>query len=215
MIHLQDIHKSYRTHYGRKQVLKGINLVVPPDVSVGILGRNGAGKSTLLQILSGLDLPDKGRIDRGGMRLSWPIGRGGIQSSLTGIDNIRFVCRVYGMDIPSTVAFVEEFSELGEYLGMPVNTYSSGMRSRLAFAISMAAEYDCYLVDEGFNAGDARFTKRMSALFDERRQRANMIVVSHSTAVIQRFCQHAAILEDGRLTMYESVNDAIEVYTNL
>lgn len=215
MIRLEDVHKSYRTVYGRHHVLKGINLEVPGDVSMGILGRNGAGKSTLLRILSGLDVPDSGRVDDGGIRISWPIGRGGVQSSLTGVDNIRFICRVYGMDIPSTIAFVQDFSELGKFLAMPVHTYSSGMRARLAFAISMAADYDCYLVDEGFNAGDARFTQRMSALFDERRQHANMIVVSHNPSIIRRFCERAAVLEAGKLTVYDSINDAIEVYKNL
>lgn len=215
MIVMQDVHKSYRTNWGRKHVLKGVSFQVPRDVSLGILGRNGAGKSTLIRVLSGLDTPDAGTVAHNGVRLSWPIGRGGTQGSLTGRDNIRFICRVYGLDIPRTVAFVDDFSELGPYLDMPVNTYSAGMRARLAFAISMAAEYDCYVVDEGFSAGDARFTQRMSELFDERRQRANMIVVSHSPSVIKRFCDKAAILEGGKLTVYDSLDEAISIYQAL
>jgi capsular polysaccharide transport system ATP-binding protein len=215
MIRIENIHKGYRTVHGWKKVLKGISLEVPPDVSLGILGRNGAGKSTLIKILSRLEVPDKGRISHPGIRLSWPIGRGGVQSLLTGRDNVRFICRVYGLDIRETTQFVEDFAELGTYLDMPVNTYSAGMRSRLAFAISMASEYDTYLVDEGFSAGDARFTKRMSQLFDERRQRSNMIVVSHSGSIIKRFCNRAAVLEEGHLTVYDSIDEALNRYKNL
>ncbi len=215
MIVLDNVHKSYRTFFGRKKVLDGINLIIPRDVSMGILGRNGAGKSTLIRILSGIDTPDVGSVSHPGIRMSWPIGRGGIQSTLTGRDNVRFVSRVYGLDMQATFDFVEEFAELGRYLDMPVTTYSAGMRSRLAFALSMVADYDCYLVDEGFSAGDARFTQRMSDLFDARRERSNMIVVSHSASVIKRFCNKAAILEKGRLTVYEDINEAIAIYRDL
>lgn len=215
-IRFENIHKSYRTYKGWKHVLKGVNLELPMSSSLGVLGRNGAGKSTLMRIISGLDTPDKGKVHwPAGVRVSWPIGRGGIQSSLTGRDNIRFICRVYGLDIGAITQFVEEFSELGHYLDMPVNTYSAGMRARLAFSVSMATEYDTYLIDEGFSAGDARFAERMTKLFDQRRAQANMIVITHSAGIIRRFCDRAAILEQGVMTVYDSVEEALKIYKNL
>lgn len=214
-LEVRDVHKSYRTYFGKKHVLRGVSFSVPSDVSVGILGRNGAGKSTLMQILSGLERPDRGQLINPGLRLSWPIGRGGVQGAMTGRDNVRFICRAYALDYRETMEFVQDFTELGNYIDMPVGTYSAGMRARLGFAISMAAQYDCYLVDEGFNAGDARFAKRMAELFDKRRAQANMIVVSHSGSIIRKFCDKAAILEKGELTMYDSVEEALEIYNNL
>lgn len=214
-LEMRDIHKSYRTYKGRKHVLRGINFSVPSNINLGILGRNGAGKSTLMQILCGLERPDSGQIINPGLRLSWPIGRGGVQSAMTGRDNVRFICRAYALDYREIMEFVQEFTELGEYIDMPVDTYSAGMKARLGFAVSMAAQYDCYLVDEGFNAGDARFTQRMSDMFEQRRANANMIVVSHNGSVIRKFCDKAAVLEKGHLTMYDSVEEALKHYTSL
>ncbi len=215
MIVIDQVHKSYRTYFGRKTVLDGISFTLPPDRNLGILGRNGAGKTTLMHILSGLEFPDHGRIDRGGLRFSWPIGRGGIRSSLTGRDNLRFISRVYGIDIATVTRFVEDFSELGAYLDMPVDTYSAGMRARLAFSLSMACEFDCYLIDEGFSAGDARFTERMNALFEERRSRSNMIVVSHDMNIIRRFCHQVGVMVDGKIVLFDSFDEAIALYKTL
>lgn len=217
MIRLENVCKGYMTlRHGWKEVLRNISIELPSDRNLGILGHNGAGKSTLMRVLSGLDLPDKGRVDTGGRHLSWPLGtKAGVHNSLTGRENIKFICRIYDKDIEEITDFVENFAELGDYMSMPVSTYSSGMRSRLAFGISMALDFDTYLIDEGFSTGDARFQKKTEAIFFKRRLNANMIVVSHSASTIQRFCDSAAILKDGQLVMYDDMNHALKTYNNL
>ncbi len=217
MIRLENVSKGFMTlRHGWKQVLRDISIELPENKNLGILGHNGAGKSTLMRILSGLDMPDKGNIDTGGRRLSWPLGTpAGVHGSLTGRENIKFICRIYKKDIEQITAFVEDFAELGDYLTMPVNTYSSGMKSRLGFGISMAIDFDTYLIDEGFSTGDARFQKKTEAIFAEKKGRANMIVVSHSAGTIQRFCNAAAILKDGKLEMFDDMNLALKTYNNL
>lgn len=215
MITLRNIHRSFRMRNKWKHVLRGVDLDVPDGASIGILGRNGAGKSTLMNIISGTDSPDTGIVRKNGRSISWPIGRGGMQGSLTAVDNIKFVCRIMGKDPKPAIDFVTEFSELGEYMYMPVKTYSGGMRARLGFAISMAFQYDCYLVDEGFNAGDARFTERTEDLFKERLQHSSLLVVTHSVSIIQKLCNQAAVLRDGQLTMYDDIDEAIKIYKTL
>lgn len=211
-IEIANLHKSYRTNNGWNHVLKGINLNIPKDQNLGILGRNGAGKSTLMSILSNIETADKGKINRNGLKLSWPIGKGGMQGSLTGADNVKFVCRITGTEIKPALDFVKDFSELAEYIDMPVKSYSSGMKSRLAFAMSMAVKFDTYLVDEGFNTGDARFTEKMLQVFSERKTSANMICVSHNPAIIKKFCNAAGILHQGQFTLYNNIDEAIEIY---
>lgn len=214
-IRLDDIHMSYRTVKGWNHVLRGVTLDIPRHRSLGIFGRNGSGKSTLINILAGLLEPDQGAIDLNGLRISWPIGRPAFHAKLTARNNIKFVCRVMGADIPSVVEAVEDFAELGEYMDMPLTTYSSGMKSRLNFALSMAVDCDCLLVDEGFNAGDARFTQKMHDRFDQLRADKNMICVSHNGNIIQRFCDYAGILQDGKIEVYEDIDEAIEIYRHL
>lgn len=214
-IEMNDVHMSYRVRHGWHKVLKGISLKVPQNKSVGILGRNGAGKSTLINILSGLITPMKGNINYNGLRVSWPIGRPAFQGSLTGTNNIRFICRLFGKPIKETIEFVDDFAELGKYMDMPVKTYSSGMKTRLGFAISMAVEFNTLLVDEGFSAGDARFTKKMNEIFNEKRKRTNMICVSHNGPIIREFCDYAAILQDGKIEIYDNVKEAIRKYRDL
>ena len=214
-ITIHQLSKSYQTFKGTKQVLRNINLTLPANVSLGILGRNGAGKSTLLRIISGLELPDAGYVDTQQLRLSWPIGKGGMKPAITGRDNVTFVCRLHGLNPREVMDFIEDFTELKEYIDMPVKTYSSGMRARLAFAISMVVEYDCYLVDEGFNTGDANFAQKTQQVFDARRAHANMIVVSHNPAIVRRFCDKAAILDSGQLTVYEDIEEALNIYQSL
>jgi len=217
MIEINNIKKSYYTkRHGWTQVIKGIDVRIPRDKSLGILGRNGAGKSTLISLIAGMDIPDSGEIKKNGLRLSWPIGsNAGIHGSLSARDNLKFICRIYGEDIAEKLAFVEEFAELGKYIDMPVKTYSTGMRSRLAFAISMAMEFDTYLVDEGFNAGDYRFTIKTEQVFQTRLSKANMIVVSHNPSTINKFCDYAGVLNDGRLTLFDNVRDALRIYYKL
>lgn len=217
MLELIDVCKSYPINHGRGQrrVLDQVNLCVRPGEKWGILGRNGAGKSTMIRILSGSDRPHAGTV-RKSMSVSWPLAFGdAFQGSLTGKDNARLISRVYGVDFKKTLNLVEEFAELGAYLNEPVKSYSSGMRSRLAFAISMAIEFDCFLIDEGMSVGDHRFAVKCDhELFEKRRDRA-MVIVAHQTDLIRRHCNRAAVLEAGRLTVYEKVEDAIMIYEAL
>lgn len=211
-IELRGIRKAYSTRSGQHTVLDGVDLVVEPGDKIGILGRNGAGKSTLIRILSGAERPTSGHIHRG-LKISWPLAFGGaFQGSLTGLDNLKFICRVYGVDYRDKIAYVEDFSELGQYLREPVKTYSSGMRARLAFAISMAVEFDCYLIDEVISVGDARFHDKCRAeLFEKRRDRA-MIMVSHEAHNIREHCGRACVLDRGSLHQFPDIDTAYEFY---
>lgn len=212
MIVLEDIAKVYETRKGPRLVLERINLQVFKGEKIGILGLNGAGKSTLIRIISGAELPTAGRVYRH-MSVSWPLAfSGGFQGSLTGLDNLRFVCRVYGADYRRALRFVEEFSELDTYLREPVKKYSSGMRARLAFALSMAVEFDCFLIDEIHVVGDVRFQEKCQAeLFEKRKDRA-MIIVSHHTGLIQTLCDHVAVLVSGNLNFFEEPSEGMAFY---
>ena len=213
MITLHQVVKRYRTRRGRHTVLNGIDLQVKKGDKLGILGRNGAGKSTLIRIISGAELPNAGQVTRT-MSVSWPLAFGGaFQGSLTGIDNVRFICRVYGVDFDRVVPFVEDFSELGKYLREPVKAYSSGMRARLAFAISMAIEFDCFLIDEVISVGDARFHEKCQRELFERRGDRAMIIVSHEAHNIREHCTRACVLNGGRLTEYPDLDAAYAAYS--
>lgn len=208
MIQLDHVEKRYRTRAGSHTVLRGVSLQINKGDKIGILGRNGAGKSTLIRIISGAELPSSGRVARR-MSVSWPLAFGGaFQGSLTGIDNLRFICRVYGSDFDAALPLVREFAELGEYLREPVKTYSSGMSARLAFAISMAIEFDCFLIDEVIAVGDARFHEKCRhELFEKRRDRA-MIIVSHDAHNIREHCTRACVLQDGVLREFVDIDAA-------
>ncbi len=212
MIEVEDVVKEYRTRSGPVRVLDRVNLTVRPGQQLGILGRNGAGKSTIVRLISGTELPTSGTVRRT-MSVSWPLAFGGaFQGTLTGYDNLRFICRVYGVDPADRIAFVEDFSELGIYLREPVKTYSSGMRARLAFAISMTVDFDCYLIDEVIAVGDARFHEKcMIELFEKRADRAK-VIVSHDPHYIRAHCHSAAVLAGGRLTSFDDVDQAFEFY---
>jgi capsular polysaccharide transport system ATP-binding protein len=212
MVALDNITKVYDTRQGPRTVLDGVNFRIAAGEKVGIIGRNGAGKSTLMRLISGAELPTQGRIDRK-MSVSWPLAfGGGFQGSLTGLDNLRFICRVYGVSYEDAVPFVEEFSDLGSYLREPVKKYSSGMRARLAFALSMAVEFDCFLIDEIIAVGDSRFhAKCHEELFEKRKDRA-MILVSHSPGHIRNHCDHAGVIIAGKLQMFDQVDEALAFY---
>ena len=212
MIQINNLVKRYPTRQGPRTVLDNINLSIKAGEKVGILGRNGSGKSTLIRLISGAEQPTAGRIHRG-MSVSWPLAFGGaFQGTLTGLDNLRFICRVYGASTEDKVPFIQEFSELGQYLYEPLKTYSSGMRARLAFAISMVVEFDCFLIDEIVAVGDARFQEKCRIeLFEKRKDRA-MILVSHDPGFIRAHCDHASVLVEGKLTSFEQVDDAFIFY---
>lgn len=213
MIEMRGVNKTYPTRSGPVRVLKNVDLTVDMGERVGILGRNGAGKSTMIRLISGAELPTSGSIIRD-MSVSWPLAFGGaFQGALTGWDNLRFICRVYGVDWRDKKAYVEDFSELGIYLREPVKSYSSGMRARLAFAISMVIEFDCFLIDEIIAVGDARFHQKCNhELFDKRGERA-MIIVSHEPGYIREHCNRAAVLHQGALVHFDDIDEAYDFYT--
>jgi len=215
MITLRDVSKVYETRSGPKTVLDRINLTIRPGQRLGVLGCNGAGKSTLIRLMSGAEHPSSGKVQRG-MSVSWPLAfTGGFQGTLTGADNLRFICRVYGADYDRALPFVESFSELGKYFREPFKTYSSGMRARLAFAVSMAVEFDCFLIDEIIAVGDARFTQKChDELFLKRGDRA-IIMVSHQPATIKSMCDTAVLLVGGRLLSFDSMDCAFAFYDRL
>ncbi|MFC0410653.1 ABC transporter ATP-binding protein [Roseomonas elaeocarpi] len=215
MLELRNVWKSYHTRSGTKQVLQDVNLLVQRGDSVGILGRNGSGKSTLLKILGGVEAPTQGSF-RKTMTVSWPLAQGiGVQASLTGADNSRFIARIYGIDVKQVLDFVQDFAELGPYFDEPVRTYSAGMMSRLLLGISFAVDFDCYLIDEAVGAGDARFVDRTQQALEERLSRSSLLMVSHNTEQVRMFCRTAAILRQGRLEIYEDVDEAIATYQSL
>jgi len=215
MIICNDITKSYSHGGMTKQVLKGINLSINRGERVGLLGRNGAGKSTLIKLIGGVELPTSGSVTRK-MSVSWPLGcAGGFQGSLTGYDNARFIARIYKRDYADIRAFVEDFTELGRQLRMPVKTYSSGMRARLAFALSLAIEFDCYLIDEIILVGDQNFQRKCQAEMFEKRQDRAMLVASHSPDFMREFCDKAVIINSGFAEIYDDINEAVDLYSAL
>lgn len=213
MIELINVDKFYKTRRGPRQILKSVNLSIGQGDKLGILGRNGAGKSTLIRIISGAEQPSAGSVDRR-MSASWPLAyTGAFQSGLTGIDNIRFICRIYGVEAAERIAFIQKFSDLGDYLYEPINTYSAGMRARLGFAVSMSIEFDCFLIDEVVSVGDSRFHEKCRVeLFEKRADRA-LVIVSHDAGYIREHCNRAAVLVKGELHNFENTTDAFEFYT--
>ena len=212
MIEFRNVSKTYLTPSSRKVVLDRFSLTLPAGAKVGVLGRNGAGKSTMLGMVAGVVRPDAGRIVRHGA-ISWPLGFGGsFHSGLTGKQNIRFVARIYGVDTDALVDYVADFSELGDFMNMPMRTYSSGMKARLAFGMSMGIAFDWYLVDELTAVGDARFKKKSLALFRSRLSGAGLMMVSHSINTLRTYCTAGLVLEGGQATYYPDIAEAVAVH---
>lgn len=215
MIIADDLYKRYRTPSGMgKWVLKGLTFRIPPKTNVGIIGANGAGKSTLLRILGGVDQPSKGRVVRN-CRMSWPMGYGGgLQGSLTGRQNARFVCRLHGHedDIKDRVAFIENFTEIGAAFDEPVRNYSSGMKSRLNFAMSLAFDFDVYISDEVTAAGDARMRQKAADAFKDLTNRSGLLMVAHSESTLKQFCQSGIFLKDGQAQWFDEIDEALKAY---
>jgi len=215
MIELQNISKSYRTTNGRHYVFRNLSLTIPPDKNIALIGRNGAGKSTLMRLLGGLDTPDSGRIvsDRS---MSWPVGlSGGFQGSLTGRQNVKFVCRIYGAQgehMRRVVNYVEDFADIGEYFDLPVKSYSSGMRARLAFGMSLAFDFDYYLVDEAFSVGDAHFRVKALSEFKAKTDTANIILVTHGMGQVRKMCDIVFFVHDGKIERFDDTEEGISRY---
>lgn len=215
MIKLSHVTKRYRTQNGIHTVFSDVNFCLEKGMNIGILGLNGAGKSTLIRLISGAELPNEGAITRTST-VSWPVGFSGCFSgSLTGRENLRFVCRIYGADITAVTSYVENFAELNEFLDMPVKTYSSGMRARLAFGLSMALGFDFYLIDEALSVGDAVFRKKADDAFKERMSHSSMVIVSHSLGTIKRYCTCSAVLHQGQFSYFDNVDDGLKRYREI
>lgn len=217
MIVVNDVHKRYQTPHGvGRWILNGVNFQIPPKVSVGLVGRNGAGKSTLLNLIGGVDTPTRGSVERK-CRVSWPMGYGGgLQGSLTGRQNAKFVCRLHGFgeakSMAEKIAYIENFAELNSYFDEPVRTYSSGMRSRLQFGLSLAFDFDVYISDEATSAGDASFKKKASDAFKRIADRSGLIMVSHSDGTLREFCQAGIWLHEGQAYWFDNIEDALKNY---
>jgi len=212
MLSVEHVSKIYETRHGPYKVFDDVSFMLQRGRNLGILGRNGAGKSTMIRLISGAERPTTGRIRRG-MRISWPLAFvGAFAHNLTGLDNLKFVCRVYGIDYKPLVPFVEDFTELGPFFREPVLHYSHGMMTRLAFALSMAIEFDCFLIDEAMIVGDVRFHERCRyELFQKRKDRA-FILVSHDVHAIKTYCENAVVLHEGRLFSFPGVDAAYTFY---
>jgi capsular polysaccharide transport system ATP-binding protein len=215
MIVVNDVHKRYRTPHGPGQwVLEGVSMTIPPKVNVGLIGANGAGKSTLLRIIAGVDRPTKGHVERN-CRVSWPMGfGGGLQGSLTGRQNAKFISRVHGGEdgMEAQLAYVQEFAEIGAAFDEPVKTYSSGMRSRLQFAMSLAFDFDVYISDEITSTGDAAFRKKAARAFKNLANRASLIMVSHGEGTLRSFCQAGVWIHQGKAHWFDEIDDALKAY---
>lgn len=209
MIRFENVSKTFVMEGKRKTIMENVSMTFPTGRSVGLLGRNGAGKSTLLKMIAGTEPPSSGKISSSGS-ISWPVGfAGSFHGELSGAQNCRFIGRIYGVDTDELIAFVEDFAGLGVHFHLPIKTYSSGMKSRLAFGTSMGIAFDTYLVDEITAVGDASFRARSDALFKERMRNAGSVVVSHSMGQIRQLCDAVVILEDGHLTFHDDVDRGI------
>lgn len=214
MIKVIDVHKRYMTDHGKGPwVLSGINIEFPRNVSVGLIGGNGAGKSTLLRIIGGSDTADRGTVERH-CKVSWPMSNGGLQRSLSGRQNAKFICRIMGFEeeLREKIEFIREFADIGSSFEEPVKTYSSGMRSRLEFAMSIAFNFDVYISDEVTSAGDGNFRKKAKEAFKGMIGRASVIMVSHNDNVLKQFCEAGVWLHRGQAYWFDSINDALKEY---
>jgi len=212
MVRLDKVSKYYPMRRGWHRVLGDVSFTLKKGEKLGILGCNGAGKSTLIRIISGCERPSSGTVTRK-MSVSWPLAfQGGFVGGLTGIDNLRFICRIYDVPIETALPAVDAFSELGPYLREPVTSYSAGMRARLAFAISMVVDFDCYLIDEISAVGDRRFNARCKEALFNKQKNSSLIMVSHFIGVISEYCNRYAVLDEGNFTLFDDKNDAVKYY---
>lgn len=215
MFELRNITKSYLTPKGRRYILRDLSLAVPTGKNIALIGRNGAGKTTLMNLLGGADIPDSGTIVSD-QSLSWPVGlTGGFQGSMTGRDNIKFVCRVYGATgeaMREKIRYVQEFAEIGDWIDEPIKTYSSGMRSRVAFGLSMAFDFDYYLIDEVMSVGDAQFRRKCAEVFQAKRQNSRIVLVTHNMNEVRKLCDIVLHVRDGGIQLYHDVEQGIAAY---
>ncbi|PWR19558.1 ABC transporter ATP-binding protein [Zavarzinia compransoris] len=217
MLNVTNVAKFYHTESGHKLwALRDVSFSLAPERKLGLVGSNGAGKSTLIRLLGGIEKPAAGKIDLNGMTMSWPLGfSGGCQGGLSGIDNVRFLAKVYGVDFKQLLAFVYDFSELGEHMREPARTYSTGMQARLNFALSVAFDFDCYLIDEVILAGDARFHAKCQEYLFNRNSKKAMVIASHSLQFLAEICDSILVLDNGVSFHFENPHDGIEFHAQL
>lgn len=212
MISFQNVSKTYHIRKFQKEVLHDLTFDIPIGCSLGICGANGAGKSTLMRLISGVEFPTAGKITRS-VTCSWPIGYSScFQSSLTGADNARFIARIYSKDEKDLLEYVSDFAQLGVYFHQPIYSYSAGMMARLAFGISLAIDFDCYLVDEVTAAGDDRFRQRCEDALHQRRKAGTLLMISHDPMTLRGYCERGAVLQNGQLHFYDTIDEAIDVH---
>lgn len=218
MIELKNVSKYFRTKSGKKYILKDMSMVIPPEQNIGILGRNGAGKSTIMRMLGQIEFPNSGTI-KSDKSFSWPLGLGGgFVGNMTGKANVKFVCRLYGKskeEIKSIIVFVEEFSELGNYFDMPIKTYSSGMKSRLSFGLSLAFDFDYLLIDETLSVGDARFRKKSKEALMKKIESCNVLLVSHDMRTLQEICDAGIVVNSGEMEYFSDIDSAVKEYAEI
>jgi capsular polysaccharide transport system ATP-binding protein len=215
MITAVDVTKEYRIEGRIHRAVNGVSFTVARGEKLAVLGRNGAGKSTLIRLLGGVELPSSGAIEQT-MSVSWPLAlQGGFQGSLTGNDNMRFIARIYNKPLDEIKAFVEDFAELGKYLSEPVRIYSIGMRARFAFALSLAIDFDCYLIDEVIAAGDQRFQRRSHEELFEKRADRSLVLASHMGEIVKAYCSRALVMHHGRGTLFSDIDLALQLYNEL
>ncbi len=217
MIKLENISKSYKLKNKNYVVFNNLNLIINDGESVALLGRNGAGKSTLLRIIGGIEQPDKGNVYKN-CNISWPVAMGGVfQGSLSGRENVTFACKMFYGDnkymLNHKLKYVEEFAEIGEHFDKPIKSYSNGMRMRVAFGLSMAFDFDVYLLDEVSSVGDQLFRAKCKRVLEDKIEKSNFIMVDHNLFGL-RVCNKAVVLEKGNVTVFEDVNEGIEFYKN-
>jgi capsular polysaccharide transport system ATP-binding protein len=215
MIELHGLTKSYPTRAGRRYVFRDLSFSFPPGANIGLIGRNGAGKTTLLRLLGGIDTPDRGAVLTDA-RISFPVGlAGGLNANLTARENVQFVCRIHGAwgeALRAKVRYVQDFAEIGDYFDLPVKSFSSGMRSRVAFGMSMAFEFDYYLIDEVMAVGDAQFRAKSRQVLLDRLARSNVILTSHNMADIRQFCNVVVLVEQGQARVFPDIEEGIRAY---
>lgn len=215
MLAFDRVTKFYRTKNIKKTILSDFSFQFPANRNLGIMGRNGAGKSTMMRLMAGIEPPDQGHVYRTS-RVSWPLGfAGGFNGSMTGIENIRFVSRIYGQDTEEVIEYVTAFAELGPSLRLPIKTYSSGMKARLAFGLSMAIDFDVYLIDEITAVGDEDFKKKSKAVFQDKLARSQIFMISHSPNTIKQYCDCGLLLEGDQIRFFDAVDDLIAAYKDL
>lgn len=213
MIEFDNVSKSFWTGKQHKVILDRASFRVELGKSMGILAPNGAGKTTLINMMAGLEKPDEGVI-RKTSRVSFPLGfMGGVNGKHSAKENCRYIARLYQLDPDYVESFCRWVCGLGEYFDLPIATYSSGMKSRFSFSLLLSIEFDIYLIDEGMpSTTDVEFNRKAGQILKDRLASATVVIVSHSAKTLEKFCRSAAVLRNGKLYQFETLEEATALY---